>query len=102
MLLGGLRLNLFTGINLNQGFRSGAVLLLCLHPHGAAKNVRSLIERSGSAKTALAPLGIANLMRIVEVVTTNAHLRFEPSGTAFLARKQRTVRTHHFGSVARS
>ena len=102
VLLGRLDLHFLARIDLDQAFRGGAELLVGLLPHRAAQHVGSVIDRHRGAKTALAGRGIADLVRVVEIVASHAHLRFEPPRMAVLARKQRPVRAHHFGAVRRS
>ena len=102
VFLGRLDLNFLARIDLDQAFRGGAELFVGLLPHRAAEHIGSVIDRHRRAKTALAGIGIANLVRVVEIVASHAHLRFEPPRMAVLARKQRPVRAHDLGAVRRS
>src|SRR5271169_6116590 len=84
-----LHLNFLARIDFDESFRGGSELLVGLLPDRAAEHIGSVIDRYRRAITALAGSGIADLVCVVEIVVARAHLRFEPPGTAFLARKQR-------------
>src|SRR6202035_5348415 len=89
-------------IDLDEPFGGGPELLVGLPPDRAAEHIGSVIDWHRGAVTALAGRGIANLVRVVEIVASRAHLSFEPPRTAFLAREQRSVRSHDLGAVRRS
>src|SRR5260370_17770899 len=83
-----LRLNFLAGVDLNQAFRGGSILLFGLQPHGAAEHASVVIHRNGGAEATFTLNGIAHLMCVVKVVAAAAYLRLEPPEAAFLPSKQ--------------
>ena len=84
VFLGRLDLHFLACINLDQAFRGGPELFVGFLPHRAAEHIGSVIDRHRGAITALPGRGIADLVSVVEIVASHAHLRLEPARMAFL------------------
>src|SRR6202030_1858397 len=86
--------------HLDERLGGGAILALCLPPHGPLEHGGILIDRNRLAETPRKSRAvIAHVMRIVELVAAHAHLPFEPAAALLLAGKQRPIRSRHFGPV---
>ena len=101
VFLGRLRLHFLGRIDFDERFGRGAELFVGREPHGAAEHFGSVVDRHGGGVTALAGRGVSDLVRVVQIVASHAHLRFEPPRMAFLTREQGSVRAHDFRAVRR-
>src|SRR3984957_11597776 len=95
-----LYLNLLAGLNLDQRLGSRAILPISLAPDLPAQHVNIVVQRHSGARTRPTWLAFAQLMGVIELISSHPGLNFEPACSILGAREQRAVRTGNLGILA--
>jgi len=85
-------LHLLARFHFDQRLGRGAVLLVGLAPDFSAQHVNIVVQRHRGARTPPTWLAFAQLMRVIELITSHPGLHFEPARSILGAREQRAVR----------
>src|SRR5580700_4382294 len=81
----------FARLDLDEGFRGGAVLAVGLEPHGAPENAGIIIEWNSFARAGACLRPLANLMCVIRFVGARAHGNFQPAVACLAAIEERAV-----------
>ena len=79
------------GLDLDESFGGGAILLIGFQPDRSAKNLGIVIHGSVRAGPAVGRLAAVNLVRAVQFVAPRAHGNFQPTVAIFVGLEQRSV-----------
>ncbi len=83
----------FAGLDLDQRFRSGPVLLVGLQPNRPPQHFGVIVDRHRCARAAAGHLPFADFVGVVQVIAARSNRNFQPAVARLIAVEQRPVRT---------